>query len=143
MRIVAAKARNAASIHQAVDEVVALHAVLVRGPVREVREGGLAELVLFELPVVLKIFADIVADRPIVIFALDRVGERLALRMALDTGVAGMDIIEPGGIANIIARWLGDMRLARTVASFAADVPFRLVVGGDIEVHGMAAVAER
>jgi hypothetical protein len=53
MRIVAAGACDAARVHQAVDEIIALHPVLVRGAVRKVREGGFAELVFFELPVVL------------------------------------------------------------------------------------------
>ena len=53
MRIVAAKTRDAASIHQALHEIVALHPVLVRGSVRKVRKGKIAELMFFELPVVL------------------------------------------------------------------------------------------
>ena len=42
MRVVAAKARHAARIHQALHEVVALHAVLVRGAVGEVRKSRFA-----------------------------------------------------------------------------------------------------
>ena len=54
VNVVAAEARHALRVHHALDEVVALHAVLVRGAVREVRERRLAELVLFELPEVLQ-----------------------------------------------------------------------------------------
>src|ERR1700739_940577 len=42
MRVVAAKTRHTARIHQAVDKVVALHAVLVSGAVRKMREGEVA-----------------------------------------------------------------------------------------------------
>ena len=53
--VVAAEAGDAARVHQALHEVVALHAVLVRGAVGKVRERRLAELVLFELPEVLQL----------------------------------------------------------------------------------------
>lgn len=52
MNVVAAKTRNPASVHHALNEVVALHSILVCSFVREVGEGSLAELVLFQLPVV-------------------------------------------------------------------------------------------
>ena len=42
VRIVAGKAGHAARVHPALDEVVALHPVLVSGCVGQVREGGLA-----------------------------------------------------------------------------------------------------
>ena len=48
--VVAGEAGDAARVHQALHEIVALHAVLVRGAVGEMGEGGLAELVLFQLP---------------------------------------------------------------------------------------------
>jgi hypothetical protein len=49
------------------DEIVTLHAVLVRGAVGEMSKGGLAELVLFELPEIAQVLAGFVADGPIVI----------------------------------------------------------------------------
>ena len=48
MRIVAAGACDAARIHQALHEIVALHAVFMRGAVRKVRKGEIAELMFFE-----------------------------------------------------------------------------------------------
>ena len=57
VHIVAAEAGDAARVHQALHEIVALHAVLVRRAVGEMREGGLAELVLFELPEILQLAA--------------------------------------------------------------------------------------
>ena len=55
MRVVAAEAGDAPPVHHTLDEVVALHPVLVRRAVGEVRERRLAELVLFETPEVLQI----------------------------------------------------------------------------------------
>ena len=60
-------------------------------------EGLLAELVLFELPEVLKILAHFEADGPIVILAVDGIGQRLALGMALDADVVGLHEIETRG----------------------------------------------
>ena len=50
VRIMATEAGDAARIHQAGHEVVALHAVLVRGAVGEMGERRFAELVILELP---------------------------------------------------------------------------------------------
>ncbi len=50
VRIVAAETGDAARVHQALHEIVALHAVLVRGAVGKMGEGGFAELVLLQLP---------------------------------------------------------------------------------------------
>jgi len=97
----------------------------VRGSVGKVRKGEFAEFMIFELPVVLQVFADIKSDRPIVIFPLDWLGERLSLRMALDAGVTGVDVIEARRIENIVADRLLTMRLTRTVTPFASDIPLR------------------
>jgi len=48
--IVAAKAGDAAGIHHAGNKIVALHSILVGGAVREVRERGFSEFVLFQFP---------------------------------------------------------------------------------------------
>ena len=143
MRIVTTEAGDAAGIHQTVDEVVSLHAVLVPGPVREMGEGGLAELVLFELPVIRQPLADIEAHRPIVILSRDRILQWLALGVALDAGVVGVNVVEAGRIKNVIARRFPCMRLARAVTFFATDVPLGDGLRVDVVVHGMTAVAER
>ncbi len=54
VRIVAAKACNAAPVHHALYKIIPLHAVLVRGGFREVRERGLAQRVLLQLPKILQ-----------------------------------------------------------------------------------------
>src|ERR1700721_2964560 len=43
MRIVAAGTGDSARIHQALHKIIALHAVLVRGAIREVRKGEFAK----------------------------------------------------------------------------------------------------
>jgi hypothetical protein len=45
VRIVATETSNAPRVHETLNEIVALHAVLVSGPVGEVRESRFAELV--------------------------------------------------------------------------------------------------
>ena len=39
------------------------------------------------------------------------------------------------------ARGMGDVLAARAVAAFAADIPFRYLLGVDVVVDGMAAIA--
>ena len=48
--VMAAEAGDAAAVHQALDEVIALHAVLVCRAIRVVREACLPERELFQLP---------------------------------------------------------------------------------------------
>ena len=48
--VVATEAGDAPVVHQALDEVVALHAVFVGGAVREVGERGFTQFVLFQFP---------------------------------------------------------------------------------------------
>ena len=79
MRIVTARAGHAVAIHHALHEVVALHAVLVCRAIREMREGGLAELVFFEVPEILQLFALLESRRPVHVLAFDRVMQRLSL----------------------------------------------------------------
>ena len=142
MDVVAGKTGDAVRVHGALHEIVALHAVLVRGAIGEMREGGFAELVFFELPEIAQVLARFITDGPIVIDAVDGLLQGLALRVALDAGVGGGDRIEARGIDDGRARGAGDVIAAGTVATFAADVPLGDGVGFDVVVHGMAAVAE-
>src|SRR5580700_6749386 len=73
VRVMAPRASDSVSIHLALDEVVALHPVLVTRAVGVVREGGLAKLVVLETPVVLEPGADLEANGPIVIPTRDGV----------------------------------------------------------------------
>ena len=128
----------------ALDEIVALHAVLVGGAVREMGERLFAQFVLFQFPEILQIQSDVEPDRPVVVFAVDRIGQRLPLRMALDAGIVGMRRIRavPGFTIFV--------REARATCSLPG--PWHLshptfhsvtVLVVDVVIHRMAAVAER
>jgi len=73
MNIVATEAGHAARIHQTVHKIVALHPILVRGTIGEVRERRLAQLMILQLPVIVELEAGPITDRPIVILAGDGV----------------------------------------------------------------------
>ena len=53
VRVMTRRAGDAAAVHDALDEVIALHAVFVGRAVGVVREVGFAERVRLELPVIL------------------------------------------------------------------------------------------
>ena len=61
--------------------------------------------------------------------------------MALDAGVAGLDIAQVRGIQNISAGWMLDVLAAGAVATFAADVPLGDLFCVDVVADGMAAIA--
>ena len=73
VNVVATKTSDAVRVHQAGCEIVALHAILVRGAVGKVGEGSLAEFVFFQLPDILERRAGLEAYRPIVIPAIHRI----------------------------------------------------------------------
>jgi hypothetical protein len=75
-------------VDYALNEVIALHATLVRRAVGEVCKS-LNQLVFFEHPEILTPLAHVVADRSIVVFAFDRITQRAPLRVALDADVVG------------------------------------------------------
>ena len=79
VRIVATETRDAACVHEALNEIVALHAVLVSSAVGKMREARFAELVLFKLPKIRKVQSNVEADGPVVILAFDRISQRAAL----------------------------------------------------------------
>lgn len=129
-------------IHHALHEVVALHSILVRGSIREMGECRLAQLVFLQAPVIVKIPTDVKTDGPIVILPFDRVLQRLALRMTLDADVIRLDIVEPGGIHDIRALRMLNMRGAGSVTLFATDIPLCDSLGLDVIAHRVASVAK-
>jgi len=103
--IVATETGDPARVHEALNEVIALHAVLVRGSVGKMREACFAELVIFESPKVRKVQSDVKADRPVVVLAVDRIGQGTPLRMTLDANI--------GRLNNVQASWIHDIGLRR------------------------------
>src|SRR5690348_3383939 len=98
---------------------------------------------VLELPEVAELKADAKADRPIVVFSIDRIPERPSLRVALDAGVVRIDVIETGGVHDGFPNRTGYMGAARPMTAFAADIPFRDALRFDVVVDRMAAVAQR
>lgn len=62
------------AVHDALHEIIALHAILVRRAIGEVIEGGLTKRAVFEFPEIPQPQTDVIPDRPVVIFSVDRVG---------------------------------------------------------------------
>src|SRR5438445_5706625 len=83
------------------------------------------------------------ADRPVVIFSFDGTGERASLRVALDAGVVGADVIHSRRIHYVAPRGLLDVRTARTMTLFTAHVPLRHLLGLNVVINRMTAVASR
>ena len=82
-----------------------------------------AEHVLFEMPIVGETIAGRESDRPVVVFAVDRITQRLTLGMTLDADVVAPDIVEPVRVDDVENRRIGDVCAAGAMTLFAADVP--------------------
>ena len=119
----AVEAADLAVVHDALREVVALHAVFVGDEIGVLVEVGGAGLELFEVPEVGEALAREVADGPVVEAAGDGVGEGAALAVALDAGVVAGNGGEALGVDDVGARGVRDVEAAGAVALFAADVP--------------------
>ena len=91
MHVVATEAAHAVCIHDTLHKIIALHSILVRGAISEVGEALLTELVLFQLPEILEIHSHVESDRPIVIFAIDRILQGLPLRVALNADIGPLN----------------------------------------------------
>src|SRR5436190_23101887 len=98
MNVVTTEASDAVLVHGALDEVVALHSVLMTCAVREVREGCLAQLVLFELPEVFEVQALVKSNRPVVILSFNRILQRLSLGVTLNASVVGAHEVQFGRV---------------------------------------------
>src|SRR5579863_2772763 len=63
--------------------------------------------------------------------------------MALDARIVCLYVIHARRILNICPRRLRHVFAAGSVASFAAHIPFGYAMIGNVEIHGMAAIAKR
>ncbi len=63
--------------------------------------------------------------------------------MALNAGVVGTDEVETLGIDDVLFGGMRDVQAAGTVAFFAAHIPLGNLVGIDVVVDGVAAIAKR
>jgi len=141
--LMAIEAADFAMVHVALHEIVALHPVLVRREIcilKEIRSAGLR---LLELPVVCQTLPSCETDRPVIVFALDRIMQRTALAVALDADIVGTHKIQPARIHDVGLRRVRHVCTAGPVALLAANIPFCYPLGVDVVVHRVAAVARR
>src|ERR1035438_5419983 len=101
VNVMATETSYPARIHYALDKVVSLHPVLVRSAIGKMRERLLAQLVVFELPVVFQVEPGAESHRPVVIAAIDRIVERLPLRMALNAKIRRLDRVEARRVYDV------------------------------------------
>src|SRR5262245_22489926 len=119
----AGPAADSACIHDAGDKIIALHPILVRRSIREVGERGLTGLLLFQFPIGAQSGTREIAHRPVVVNAIKRSLQWLALRVALDANIRGAHKIEPSGIHDVVLRRLPHVVTAWAVAFLAAYIP--------------------
>jgi hypothetical protein len=67
------------AVHDALHKIIPLHTVLVTGSIGKLSERGLAEVDLFEAPIIVQVQADAEPDRPVVCLAFDLRSDRTAL----------------------------------------------------------------
>src|ERR1700687_1253961 len=82
-----------------------------------------------------------IPNGPVVIFAFDRIFQGATLRMALNAGVAFLDIIHPRRIQGVSAGGMFHMLASRAVAPFTTNVPLSHLFGVDVIVYRVAAIA--
>src|SRR6185437_483214 len=124
VNIVTTGAGDVVPVHDALHKVVALHAVFMGRTIWEIVEGLLAQRVILQFPEVIQLQANLIADRPVVILALNWIRQGLSLRVALDAVVVGCDIVHVRGIQDVAARRMGDMFASRPMAALATHIPF-------------------
>jgi hypothetical protein len=111
VHIVATETRHAAAVRHTLDEIIALHPVFVSRSIGKMHEVGLTKPVFLEPPEILQVQALMKIDRPVVVQTVDRIVERLALRMTLNAGIRRADKVELRRVRNIrtarICRLLG------------------------------------
>ena len=123
MRIMTTGALHTMRVHHALHKIVPLHSILVTRTVRVVRERRITEFVLLQLPVFLEIIAHMKTNRPVEIFTLNGILERLSLRMALDASIVCARGIKPCRIYDVGLRRSCNVFAAGSVTTFAPNVP--------------------
>jgi len=128
-------------VHDALHKIIPLHPVLVAGSIREVKEISLAKCDVFELPIVCKAQADVIANRPVIGLAFDETSTRTPLRMAGNAGVIRCDRIHFVLVQNISAGRMRNVLTPGPVATLTAHVPFCNLLCMNVIADRMATVA--
>lgn len=82
-----------------------------------------------------------IANRPVVVAAVDGIGQRAALTVALNAGVVGAHEVEFVRVDDVCARGIGDVSATGTVALLAAQIPFGDLFCLGVVVDGVTAIA--
>src|ERR1700733_172185 len=143
VHIVACCAGHAMTVHHALNEIIALHTVLMRRAISEMREVGLTQRDVVKLPVVHKTKTGMTATRPVIGLSADESRTGPALRMAGNTGIVRSHVAHPGGVQYIGPRWIRYVFAARTVTAFASDIPFGGLLAVNVVIDRVAAIARR
>ena len=141
VHLMAIEATDLTVIHVALHEIVALHAVFVRCEIGELIEVGCAGLGVLELPVVGQSVACGEAHRPVIVAAIEGIGEGAALAVALNAGVVCADEVEFVGVDDVGPGGMGNMNATGAVALLAAYIPLGDSFCLDVVVDGVTAVA--
>src|SRR6516164_7741296 len=144
MNLVTVKTRDPATVHDALHEIISLHAVLVRGTVWKIEKiRCFAKAVVLQLPEICEPQSYLIANRPIVILAFKRICNRLPLGMALNASIAGRNVTHVRRIEDVASRRMCDVVATGAVAPLAADVPLSYLLCASIVGDRVAAVAKR
>lgn len=141
MNIVAPKTGDSINIHLALHIVVTLHSILVCGSFWPMGKRFFAEMRRVKFPHVGKSMPWSKTNRPIKVFAIDRIVGGNALRMTLDADIIGTNMVESGWVDDCFRDRIKNMRPTRTMAGFATNIPFGHSFGLDVIVHRVTAVA--
>ena len=77
--IVARETRNPVRIHNTRYKVIALHPVFMRSAVGKMCERRLAKFVRLQFPKIAQLQTDLIADRPVIVFSGNGIGQRASL----------------------------------------------------------------
>src|SRR6516162_8058537 len=132
---------DAARVHRAGHEIVALHPVSAASSVGVVGPVGPLLVAVVKLPEFAEHHAWTEADRPGIVAAFDRVSRRVAGRVTLDADVVRANVVQTDRVHDVRARRPSDVITSRAVTSFASHIPFGYRFVSDIEVHRVAAIA--
>jgi len=102
--LVAIEAAHLTVIHHALNEVVALHSILVSSGVCPIEEVGRTKTMFLERPVVGQTLSGKESYGPIEILSHNWIRERLSLAVALNADVISPNGIERFGIHDVVAR---------------------------------------
>src|ERR1019366_5659211 len=141
--LVTIEASQTAMVHDALDEIVSLHAVFVRARILPEIEILCAEPRIFEVPNICQTLAWQIAHGPIDILSCDGQVSGPALTVTLQANIVSSHGIELFRIHDVGDCRMRDVFTSRTMTFFASNVPFGHLPGLQVVIHRMTAVTRR